>query len=552
LREPVLLVRLLKCYWSAMRAYILIPFLGAWIGNVWSGQASSGIQSNESVPSQGTKRYPVSGTVSNSVTGEPLRHALVRIGQFSAFSSADGRFQIDGVPEGQYVAAAQRPGFFDPSQAGYIATPLPTITVGPNTPSVALVLVPESVIEGRVLNHTGEPVENAQVQVISEQIVGGRKTLQAAGMWNTDDAGEYRIENLVPGRYYVQVLQQPVFELGNGAAAGSTREVYPEQFYPNAPDLTSAQALPLRPGDSARVDFTVAPKSAVRVSGVTAPAAPNGIFATLQNTSGEETQIAIQFNPRNGKWTLPFVPPGTWNVVFRAQDQPGEAYYGEQRIEVRSSDIENLQLALQPLPTVAVHIVNAADTQAQSVQLRLFPQNERRLNRQEFVATPSGGNPSGPLFLRDVAPGAYTVVTQSNGQFCVDSVTSGSTDLTRDPLLVSLGSPPQPVQVALREDCATLEVMIQPQEHPGTRTVILTSDSPAFEPKLAALGAGPSAQFGPLTPGTYRLYQVPNPNNLEYANPEALRNLEPQEITLAPNQHGTISLSAVAAGAASQ
>lgn len=535
-----------------MRPCIVISFIGVWIGTVCGGQTGSFAQSNGSVPSQGANRYPVSGTVSNSVTGEPVRRALVRIGQSSTFSGADGRFQIDGIPEGQYVAAAQRPGFFDPSQAGSIAAPLPTVTVGPNTPPITLALVPESFIEGRVLNSMSDGVENAQVQVISEQIVGGRKTLQVTGTLNTDDAGEYRIENLAPGKYYVQMLQQPVFGWGNGiAAAGSTREVYPEQFYPNAPDLASAQALPLRPGENARVDFTVAPKSAVRVSGVTVPRAPNGIFATLQDASGEETQIAIQFNPRTGKWTLPFVPPGTWNVVFRAQDQPGAAYYGEQHIEVRGTDIENLQIALEPLPAIPVHVVGA-DTQAQFVQLRLFPQNERRLNQQEFVAAPAGGNSSGPLFLRDVAPGAYTVVIQPAGQFCVDSVSSGSTDLTHEPLIVSLGSPPQPIQVTLREDCAALEVTTQPHEHPGTQTLILTSDSPAFEPRLALAGDGTVANFAPLTPGAYHLYEVPSPNNLEYANPEALRNLEAREITLAPNQHATISLSAVAAGTASQ
>jgi Carboxypeptidase regulatory-like domain len=536
-----------------MRAYILIPAIGVLIAGVCGGQASSVIQSNDSVPSTNPNRYTISGSVSNSVSREPVRRALVHVGQFSAFSGADGRFQIDGVPEGQYATAAQRPGFFDPSQAGSIAAPPPTITVGPGMPPVALTLMPESVIEGRVLNNTGESVENARVQVFLEQIVGGRRTLQATAALNTDDAGEYRIENLAPGTYYVQVLQQPVFGWGNGiAAGGSTREVYPEQFYPNAPDLASAQALPLRPGDTARVDFTLAPKTAVRVSGVTVSGAPNGILATLQDASGEETQIEIEFNPRTGKWTLPFVPPGTWNIVFRAQDQPGDAYYGEQQIEVHGSDIENLQIALQPLPAIPVHFLNAVDAQTQSVQLRLIPQNARRLNRQEFATTLGGGNPSGPLFLRDVAPGTYTVVAQSNGQVCVDSISSGSIDLTREPLLVSLGSPTQSIQVALREDCATLEVMIQPQEHPGTQTVILTSDSPAFEPKLAPVGAGPRMEFSPLTPGAYRLYEVPNPNNLEYANPEALRNFEAQEITLSANQHATVALSTVAKGTASQ
>jgi hypothetical protein len=432
------------------------------------------------------------------------------------------------------------------------------ITVGPNTAPVALTLVPESVIEGRVFRDTDEPVENAQVQVISDQIAGGRRVLQVTGNWSTDDAGEYRIENLTPGKYYVQVMQQAVFGeqlafnwLNGSAAGGSSREVYPEQFYPNAPDFASAQALSLKPGETAQVNFTLSPKAGIRVSGVLAPAAPNGIFASLQDASGEETQIGIQFDPRTGRWTLPIVPPGAWNLVFRAQNQPGDAYYAEQQIEARGSDIDNVRILLQPLPPIPVHVVNAADTGGQSVQVRLIPQ-KARLNRQEFGAATDGANPAGPLLIRDVTPGTYTAVVQANGQGCVDSVLSGNVDLTRDPLVVALGSPPQPIQVTLRQDCATLDVTVQSQDHARAVSVILVSDSQAFEPSVTYVGAGSQTQFAPLMPGLYRLYAVFNLNNLEYTNPEALRNLEGQEITLAPNQHASVSVNGAAGGAASQ
>src|SRR6185437_5860770 len=244
------------------------------------------------------------------------------------------------------------------------------------------------VIQGRVLSNTGEPVENAQVQVMCEQIVNGRKMLQTRSNDATDDAGDYRIENLVPGTYYVQVLQQPVFGWGNGInAMGSNRQVYPEEFYANAPDLASATALQLKPGESAQVDFTLSPKTAFRVSGTLTPAAPNGIFVSLEDASGGETQVGIQFNPRTARWMLPAVPPGSWDILFRGQDQPGDAYYAEERVDVRSSDIENLQVVLQPVPPIPVYVLNAPDAATQPVQVQLIPQNAR-LNRQQYAATP--------------------------------------------------------------------------------------------------------------------------------------------------------------------
>ena len=526
---------------ARLRSKLAMPAIGVLLAGVCTAQTGDVVHFNGPVTRADTNRYTVTGSVSNSVTGEPVRRALVHLGQFSAFSGADGRFQIDGVTAGQYNATAQRPGFFDPAQTG--SGPYPSmISVGPNTPAISLKLLPESAIEGRVLSNTGEPIENAQVQVISEQIANGRKTLQSTGNDATDDAGDFRIENLMPGKYYVQVLQQPVFGFANLLGSGApNREVYPEEFYPNAPDIGSAQALDVKPGEAARVDFTLSPKTSFRISGTITPSAPNGIFATLQDTSGEETQVGIQFHPQTGRWMLPSVPPGAWTLVFRAQNQPGDAYYAEQRIDVRGSDIENVQIVLQPLPPIPVQVVNAPESGAQSVQVQLMPRSGR-LNSQQFMAAPQSGNASGALFLRDVTPGVYNVAVQSNGQSCIESVMSGAVDLAHDPLVISAGSPPPPIQVSLRQDCATLDVTVQSQDHAGMTGLILVTDSQAFQPKIAFVPPGAHMSFGPLTPGVYRLYATANPNNLEYSNPEAMRNIDGQEITLAPNQQATASV----------
>src|SRR3954471_21781489 len=60
--------------------------------------------------------FSVSGTVINSVTGEPIRRAAVQVsGQnFSlALTDQGGHFVIDGLAEGTAVLNAVKPGFFD-------------------------------------------------------------------------------------------------------------------------------------------------------------------------------------------------------------------------------------------------------------------------------------------------------------------------------------------------------------------------------------------------------------------------------------------------------
>lgn len=156
---------------------------------------------------------------------------------------------------------------------------------------------------------------------------------------------------------------------------------------------------------------------------------------------------------------------------------------------------------------------------------------------------PEHGNPS-VLALQNVAPGAYRVVVQSNGPGCIDSVSSGSLDLMRDSLVVAAGSAPQPIQVALRNDCASLDVTVQSQNRTVAQPILVLSESPALEPKFAFAPGGSHTSLSGLTPGNYRLYAVPSLNNLEYTNPEAMRDLESQEITLAPNQQAAVTINA--------
>ena len=137
---------------------------------------SGGVPANPNL-----KRYPISGTVFNSVTNEPLPRALVRINsgqdQRVAFTGGDGRFQIADISEGMTWISAQRPGYFDPcslsnspdcaNRSGH--------KVGPGTNDFRVALTPGAKISGTVLDSDGEPVEGLQVQLMGEQIANGRK-----------------------------------------------------------------------------------------------------------------------------------------------------------------------------------------------------------------------------------------------------------------------------------------------------------------------------------------------------------------------------------------
>ena len=243
---------MLLCRTLVLLLSIVSGFLGA-------GQVSPMPQA---VPGQPVKTFTIGGTVTNAATRKPIRRALVHVNgpvQLATFTGPDGRFQISGVAQGQTFLTAEKPGFFD-EQALHPGSYTPqntAVNVGPGTNEFRLQLTPEAKIRGRVLDPDGEPIEGLQLQLVTREISEGRKQLQPGMMANTDENGSYRIEGLTPGQYFLRTMAHPVFS----AFGTMPRNAYPPQYYPNSPELTSAQPLELKPGQEAEADFTLPPSS---------------------------------------------------------------------------------------------------------------------------------------------------------------------------------------------------------------------------------------------------------------------------------------------------
>ncbi len=499
-------------------------------------QSFNGLQS---APPAGHNRYTVTGSVVNAITGEPIRRALVRLQgpeQHSAFTGVDGRFEISNVLEGSYFPNAQRPGFFDErTRNGFMAAQ--GLTVSANTAPVQLKLLPESAIQGRATDQDGEPIENLQLQLLNQQLANGRKSLQPMQMASTDENGDFLLEGLQPGSYLVRSSQTPV--QGFFTIPQNHGEVYPQRYYPDASDLSSAQPLAIKPGETVRADFKLSAVPAFRVSGIAGPA-PNGLMVSVEDASGEQITSYGGLGPKPGHWEVPLLPSGSWTISFRTMGPPDRGeFFAQLPINVDNAEIRNLQVQLQPVPSIPVQILNPPENGGANLQLKLIPRGE---SQQEFYAGPEQNSPSGQLAIRGAPPGTYRVVAQSSGPFCVASVSSGGVDLSNSDLIISPGSDPAPFDVTLRFDCAEFLFQLRSSDQNTRAFVLLVSDSNVFEPRTMLLQGASSFSFGTLPPGNYRVYTLADISDLEYMNPEALRNLSAQEVTLSPNQKATVML----------
>lgn len=503
-------------------------------------------------PNQAPRRT-VTGTVTNAVSGEPIRHALVQLSgtrPASVLTGSDGRFEMAEVPEGPAYFSVSKPGFFDARSVpgGEWRRAGPMFTVGPGKNDFPLTLFPAARIIGRLTDPDGEPVEQTQVQVLTEQIVNGHKQWGPRNGASTDEDGSYRLDDLLPGHYILYV--------SGHAFAPPTWEAPPQViapvYYPNAPDLASAQAIELRPGEEFRGDFHLRAERGFRIAAqLSGYPQSAGMSFSLLNASGQPVSSSVNIDAEHGRLVLPAIPSGTWTVVLSAGNQ-GQAYEARQEITVDHADLTDLQIPFHPDTSIPVTI-NAAPNQPQpqapspqgsanpGVNVTLISADGAMFRTYMMTAHEEPPTRS----FDNVAEGKYKLDVQSFGTECLESAWYGNVDLLQDYLIVGSGGPTQPVVINLRADCATLSAKIDPGQNQSSGFLLIVPSSSFFiQPRVLPIvtqsavwvGARFYGASATLSPGAYRVFAFATLDGLEYANPEALRDYPSQNVTLDPGQ----------------
>jgi hypothetical protein len=202
--------------------------------------------------------------------------------------------------------------------------------------------------------------------------------------------------------------------------------------------------------------------------------------------------------------------------------------YGEIQVEVGATDIDNLKLPLGKLADITATVSGQENA---GVQLQLFSKNGTMTN--ELSATPGGES-----VMSGVSPGSYRVVARSAGSTgCVTALTSGSQDLLHDDLVVSAGATVPAIQAVVSSNCPQLTVNSSSGQ---TATVVVTSDNKQFEPQLGYISSQSGAVINGLTEGDYKVCAFDDITDLEYANPEALRDFKCSSVHLEAGQKATV------------
>jgi hypothetical protein len=484
--------------------------------------------------------FKVEGAVVNSLTGRPIPRALVEMSGRAMLAGSEGEFSFDGIPPGQAQISVTKPGYFAPGTKLHNGSASRALEIGPDTGRIILKLMPEAVIFGHVAGNDEEPLEGASIEVLTSVSVNGQTQLQPANRnVRTDEDGNYRVAGLLPGRYAVAVKAQNLARRILGVQMTKTSEAYPLlTYHPQAGDVDSATMIDLSPGQHAEASFSLSLRPAFKLAGSIA-------------TSGEWTQLnppvlvddmdrplltAEQFDAQSGSFEFPAVPAGTYWLRYSGLDTERHYEYSERSLTV-SQPLTNLKLVLKHWPRIPVefhteltqprssgpcaynvggenHQADCSDMPAAFVELIPAGRSQNRFSLEWRPAKDSSG-----FGISGVPPGKYVVHSWPSGVGYVQSVRSGQFDLLTEELVVPEEGSVSPIQVVVRDDPATLEVLVHGAATGQQAFVVVIADARFSRPQVMITDRA-KTDLGALTPGDYKVLAFASA--MDYADPEVL------------------------------
>lgn len=490
----------------------------------------------------------VSGTVVNSLTGEPIRGAVVAIatgqsnGQtfLSTLSDNSGHFQFEGLAEGRAIINAMKPGFGNQFRGQLERT---SVQITRNVPPVLLKMDPAGAIFGRLTDSNEQPLEGFLLHVISKQRVGGKQQwVPFPSQTTTDENGNFRIAGLPAGTYYLQVAQNRETTLSQRGVPNPREQCHAEVLYPGVADLNSATPIEVTGGRDVEANFSIAAEPLYEVSGMVSSQENLNSPVEFSRKAGEGYDFVQNAMAQDGRFQIK-LPAGSFSVS-------GSTVTGIQLAAsgvMVSSDNPNVSVALRPGSGIRVELQR--ESSSGSTQRNIPEQRGSMGVNLQLVRTT--GIPGASYWwapgqsdgFQSVAPGVYTVqVNGPPGMWYVKSLRSGGIDLLSEDLTVVEGAQPQPIEVTLRDDAASVRGTVAPADDMVPVIVLLVQ--PHGTRNLIRVGGASQGKFeiDGVAPGDYVLLAFDGSDGLDYEDPEALNPYLSKAEHISLQAHGTANV----------
>jgi len=336
---------------------------------------------------------------------------------------------------------------------------------------------------------------------------------------------------------------------------------YPPVYFPAASDFAGGETIQLAAGQIFQADISLVRRAYYPIKvPVANPSHGPGVRVVVSVQGHRGPGYALGYNHRE-QTIEGMLPSG--NYTLEASSFGPNAASGLLNISVKNVAFEGPRLTLIPNGSIRVDVKEEftsspdtnsvrANVEGQPVHLRgprgylnlrLVPADDFGQEWTASLRLPAGTDDA--LTIDGVQPGRYWVRADSARGF-VASITSGTTDLQHQLLVVGLGGSSPPIEITMRDGAAEIDGTIDGVAASGSGTETASAHVyciplPDSSGEFKDVWVPADGKFGPqqLPPGTYRVLAFDRAQpELEYRNPEAMRAYEAkgQLVRLVPGQ----------------